>query len=95
MSEETEDQAAPRRPAQETWREVMDLKLRLVEMQGDLKKIVALADEHTKLELRVRALELTTATTTTRDNTTLFIWTGVVPSLLTLCAVLYNAFLKP
>lgn len=94
MSEEQDTMEAPRRPAQETWREVMDLKIRLVEMQGDIRKIASLADDHVKLELRVRALELTQATTTTKGNTALFIWTTVVPSLLTLAAVLYNAFIK-
>lgn len=92
-TQETEDLAAPRRPAVETWREVMDLKLRLVEMQGDLKKVVALADDHAKLELRVRALELFQASTTQKSTTALYVW-GAVQSLITLAVMLYTAFIK-
>lgn len=90
---DTEDLSVPRRPAAETWREVMDIKLRLVEMAGDLKKVAALGDDFTKLELRVRALELFQASTTQKTTTALYVW-GSVQSLCTLGVILYSAFMK-
>lgn len=90
---EAEDQSAPRRPAVETWREVMDLKLRIVEMAGDLKKVASLADDHTKLELRVRALELFQASSNQRVSTSLYVW-AAVQSLIPIGAVVYTAFIK-
>lgn len=91
--EEAEDLTAPRRPAVETWREVMDLKLRIVEMAGDLKKVASLADDHTKLELRVRALELFQASSTQRTTTTLYVW-AAVQSILPIGVMIYTAFIK-
>lgn len=90
---EAEDQSAPRRPAVETWREVMDLKLRIVEMAGDLKKVASLADDHTKLELRVRALELFQASANQRNTTTLYVWMAV-QSLIPIGVMLYTAFIR-
>jgi len=90
---DAEDLSAPRRPAVETWREVMDLKLRLAEMARDLKQIAALADDHTKLELRVRALELFQASANQRNTTTLYVWMAV-QSLIPIGVMLYTAFIK-